>query len=161
MRWFMFAIFAFIALTVQTALLPVLCPDAFRPWALVILANLYLLTKPDEWTILQIWMIGFLGDVTSLSPLGSQAVSFGLYGLIMTALRPMIFTESSIAQGITAGIGVILVSIFYALIAFVSRSGLPLPYSIMEVLGQALVTAITAGLIVKLFFSRSRARKNW
>jgi rod shape-determining protein MreD len=161
MRWFLFAIFAFLALTVQTALLPVLCPDTFRPWALVILANILLLSKPDEWTILQVWIIGFLGDVTSLSPLGSQAISFGLYGLLVTAMRPILFTESSFAHGITAGIGVIVISAIYAIIAFITRSNLPLPYTVGEVLGQALITAILAGLIVKFFLSGRQRSRNW
>jgi rod shape-determining protein MreD len=161
MRWFLFVIFTFIALIAQTALLPVLCPDAFRPWAMVILANILLLTKPDEWTILQVWALGFLGDITSLSPLGSQAVSFGLYGLLANAMRPILFTESVLAHGITAGIAVIVISAIFAIIAFLSQSSLPLPYTVGEVLGQALATALGAGLIVQLFLPGRRRSRSW
>jgi rod shape-determining protein MreD len=162
MRWFRFAILTFIALILQTTVLPVMLPDGMRPWALVVLANIYLLTRPDEWTILQVWLIGFLGDMTSICPLGSQALAFGLYGLLITTLRPLLFTDSSLAQGVTTGIGVIVISGTYALLAFLTRSGLPLPSSTTEVLGQALASGLAAALIVKFFIPRRQlSSRRW
>jgi rod shape-determining protein MreD len=156
MRWLKFAIFAYFALIMQTTLLPVVFPDSFRPWALIILANAYLLSKPDGSTVLLIWLIGLFGDLTSLSPLGSQALAFGIYGLLITSMRPILFTESPFAHGITAVIGVILVSAIYAVVDFISNKAMPLPYSLTEILGQALATGVAAWFIIKFFGSRKK-----
>ena len=163
MRWFKFAILTFIALILQTTLLPIL-PDAFRPWTLVVLATISVLTKPDEWTIFEVWLIGFLGDLTSLSPLGSQALAFGLFGMLATALKPVLFTDSALAQGTTTAIGVIVIAGTYSVIDFVTQSGLPLPYSTIEILGQAVSSGVAAGLIVKFFVPKRRSSfrsKRW
>jgi rod shape-determining protein MreD len=156
MKWLKFAIFAYLALILQTSLLPVVFPNSFRPWALVILANVYLLGKPESWTILLVWLIGVMGDLTSISPLGSQALAFGTYGLLIMAMRPILFTDSPIAHGITAVLGVILVSAIYAVVDFISNKAMPLPYSITEILGQAVATGLAAWLIIKIFASKKK-----
>lgn len=156
MKWLKFAILAYFALIMQTTLLPVVFPDTFRPWALVILANAYLLNKSDESSILLIWLIGLFGDLTSLSPLGSQALAFGIYGLLITSMRPILFTESPLAHAITAVIGVILVAAIYAVVDFISNKAMPLPYSLAEILGQSLATGLAAWFIIKFFGPRKK-----
>jgi len=162
MRWFKFVILAYIAMVLQTGLFPYLFPDYLRPVALIILANAYLLGRSDEWTILIVWMVGFLGDMTSLSPLGTQALSFGLYGLQISTVRPVLFADSAIAHAVTAAIGVILPYGIYSVLAFITQNGLALPYTVMESLGQALVTGLVAGLLAGIFSPRKRpAMARW
>lgn len=157
MKWLNFVIFAYLALIMQTTVLPILFPDSFRPWAMVILANAYLLSKFESSTVLLVWLIGLLGDLTSLSPLGSQALAFGIYGLLILAMRPILFTESPLAHGITAVIGVILVAAIYAVIDFSNSKTMPLPYNLPEIIGQALATGLAAWFIVKFFVSKKRS----
>jgi rod shape-determining protein MreD len=158
MAWLKFAIYAYVALVLQTGLLPVVFPDSCRPWMLVILANLYLLSKPNEWTILLVWMVGFLGDLTSISPLGSQALAFGLYGILILTVRPILFTDSPLAHAITAGIGVIVIFGIYAIIAFFAPAAIPQPYSAFTVVGQAIATGIFAGILTKFVIPSSQKK---
>jgi len=161
MFWVKFAIYAYIALVLQTGFLPVFFPDSLRPWVLIILANLYLLSKPNEWTLLVVWAVGFLGDLTSLSPLGSQALAFGLYGMLILAVRPVLFADSPLAHAITSGIGVVVISGIYAMIAFFSPKAIPQTYTAFTILGQALATAIMAGIVTKLFFTPKKSARSW
>jgi rod shape-determining protein MreD len=147
MGWLKFIIYAYIALILQTGFLPIAFPDYLRPWPLVILANLYLLSKPNEWTILLVWLIGLLGDLTSISPLGSQALAYGLYALLILTVRPLLFADSPIAHAITCVIGVITISAIYAILAAMTRHALPLPFSVVEIVGQALMTGILAAMV--------------
>jgi rod shape-determining protein MreD len=147
MGWLKFIIYAYIALILQTGFLPVVFPDYLRPWPLVILANLYLLSKPNEWTILLVWLIGLFGDLTSISPLGSQALAYGLYALLILTVRPLLFADSPIAHAITCVIGVITISAIYAILAAMTRHALPLPFSVVEIVGQALMTGILAAMV--------------
>ncbi len=157
MAWFKFFIYTYVALILQTGFLPVVFPDYLRPWALVILANIYLLSKPDEWTILLVWGIGLLGDLTSISPLGSQALAYGLYALLILTVRPLLFADSPIAHAITCIIGVITISAIYAILTVLTKHAPPLPFSVVEVIGQALMTGILAGLLAGFLTPKKRS----
>ncbi len=161
MAWLKFVIYAYIALVLQTGFLPVFFPDSCRPWVLVILANLYLLSKPNEWTILLVWVVGLLGDLTSISPLGSQALAFGLYGMLILAVRPALFADSPMAHAITSGIGVVVISGIYAVIAFLVPQAIPQTYSALNVIGQAIATAILAGLVTKFLVPVRKPQPRW
>jgi len=156
MAWLKFFGLAYVALAIQTAFLPVVFPDWLRPSALIILANVYLLGKPDEWTVLRVWMIGLLGDMTSLSPAGSQAFVFGLYALLIITIRPVLFTETPFAHAVTAVTGVIVISALYLILSKLVANVPMLPYSVVEVIGQALMTAVIAALTAKLFTTARR-----
>jgi rod shape-determining protein MreD len=157
MGWLKFIIYAYIALVLQTGFLPVAFPDYLRPWALVILANLYLLSRPTEWTILLVWTIGLLGDLTSISPLGSQALSYGLYALLILTVRPVLFADSPIAHAVCSAIGVIVIAAIYAILTLFTKHALPLPFSVIEILGQAFTTALLAALVAALIAPRRRS----
>lgn len=157
MEWVKFIIYAYIAVVLQTAFLPVAFPDYLRPWALVILADRYLLSKSaGEGSVLIVWVIGLLADLTSISPLGSQALAYGLYGLLILIFRPVLFTDSPLAHAVTCFTGVITITAVYAILTVFSRQALPLPFSVMEVVGQAIITGLVAAAITKLFVPARR-----
>jgi rod shape-determining protein MreD len=156
MAWLKFIVYAYIAVVLQTVFFPVVLPDYLRPWPLVILANRYLLGRSNDGSILLVWVIGLLGDLTSLSPLGAQALSYGLYGLLIRQVRPVLFADSAFAYGVTSFAGVIIILAVYALLAAVSRQMLPLPFSVVDVLGQAVATGAAAALVAKLFAAPRR-----
>ncbi len=157
MGWLKFAIYAYVALILQTGFFPIFFPDYLRPWALVILANIYLLSKTDEWAILLVWAIGLLGDLTSISPLGSQALAYGLYALLIVTVRPLLFADSPIAHAVTCVIGVITISAIYAILSALTKHALPLPFSVIEIIGQALMTGILAALVTGFLAPKKRS----
>ncbi|MFA5865004.1 MAG: rod shape-determining protein MreD [Phycisphaerae bacterium] len=161
MRLVKFVIFAYVALILQTAFLPIIFPDQLRPSALVILANLYLLSKPNEWTVLLVWVVGLMGDLTSISPLGSQALAFGLFGMLILTLRPVLFADSPLAHAVTSATGVIIISAIYAIETVLTRHALPLPFSVVEVVGQALTTGTAAALLTKILMPPKKHPARW
>ncbi len=155
MRWAKFAIGCYIAVILQTGLLAVLFPDGLRPMTFVILANIILLYWPVEQAILGVWIIGLLVDLTSIVPMGVMAFCFGIYGLALLAVRPVLFTESPFAHAVTASMGLIIIYICYTLIRIFNTNVPPLSATLLEIAGQIIVTGITAGLIGK-FVSDSK-----
>lgn len=149
----------YIALVLQTGLLPLAVPEIFRFSALVLVANIVLLSWPAKDSLVAVWVLGLLGDMTSISPLGSQAMCFLIYGLLITSAKPVLFIESPFAHGLTAGIGLIVIDSSYSLLAMMIPQVYPLSYSPAKILAQAISTGILAWLCAQFFFnSKTRYR---
>lgn len=152
MRWIKLAIGVYIALVLQAGILQILLPDMLRFSALVIVANIVLLSWPSRYALLAVWIIGLLGDMTSISPPGAQAMCFLIYGLIVTAAKPVLFIESPLAHGLTAGLGMLVIQLSYSLLAFLIPQVYPLSYSPAEILSQSISTGIVAWLLAQFLF---------
>jgi rod shape-determining protein MreD len=157
MKWIIFIITAYLAVVLQTTIVQILFPTFAKPWPLIILANIIILRgKNDPYVLPKTWMLGLLGDLSSTTPLGSLAISFALFTLIIQTVQPVLFAESPLAHAFTSAVGVIIILGCYAVINTITRNNLFLPYSIFEVLGQAVSTAFFAVIISKLFPAKHR-----
>ncbi len=99
MKWPSFIILIFIALILQISLAnPLgLGPQRIAPDLLLLTAVITILYSTDDKGLIACWIIGFLKDLTSLAPLGSNALAFGLMALFLIKARSFFYDNRPIA----------------------------------------------------------------
>jgi len=150
MAWIRFAIAVYLATILQTALVPVVLPEALRPNVFVIVAVYYLLLWPMDQALIAALIIGTLADLTSISPLGSQIIAFGLMGGFAGLVRPVIFTDLPSAHAFVAFGGYIILTITYRIVTIFTSDAAGLPFGFFATGLQAFSTAIVAAAVCRL-----------
>jgi rod shape-determining protein MreD len=159
MKWLRFAIVAYVVTLLQTAFIPIVFPAAIRPNVMVIAAGYYLLVVPRADSLVAALIIGALGDLTSICPLGSQIIGFAVFAAVVRFVRPMLFTEQPTAHAFTAAVGYLILNLFYRLVTLVAHDAMPLPYGFAVTVMQAASTAVFAAVVCKLAIRRPRVSR--
>lgn len=158
MSWSRFIILLYIAAALQTSLIPLLFPDWARPLALVILASFTLLTRRIDRAIASAFIIGLIADLTSITPLGTATFAFGIYAIIIISTRPILFIESPLTHAITTAIGILTIYTSQTILCLVNSGILPVPFTILEIIGQIIISGIISAAIAYYIPIRTGSR---
>lgn len=145
-----FAIAAYLAVTAQTACIPILLPPHLRPNLMIALAVYYLLTTRSQNVLIAVMILAVLTDLTTVAPLGAVTVAFALAALLIRAARPILFTELPTAHAAAAFAATVAVDLIYRTLALILPHVPPLPHSLAATLGQAAATALVAALAYRI-----------
>jgi len=159
MNWLKFAIIAYITVILQTAFVPVVLPDALRPNLMIVLVVYYLLTCADEHVLIAALILGLLADLTSIMPLGTLTVGFGLAALLVRAAKPIMFTELPATHAFAAFVSHIILVLTCRVLDLVFPHTVCLPYTLGETLLQAAATALVAAAVCRLIIWRSKTSR--
>jgi rod shape-determining protein MreD len=144
MAWVAFSIALLVVYVVQVA-----CHYLLPGWLdlLAALALYYALTAPDADAWLAGWIVGFLQDVGSGTPLGVHAVALGLAARLLTWLRDLVNRELWWVRWLVASIAacgpLLLVELHLRLCLDGSTT-------VVGMLWNAVATATVAGLVAAL-----------
>ncbi len=93
MRWLSFAVLAWVAIVLQTTLVPRLPFGNIRPDLLYIIAVHYSLHAVSPDAMIAAWLLGFTMDICGPGTIGVFAFSYGLTSLIIVRLRDSMFRD--------------------------------------------------------------------
>ena len=112
MRWINFAILIFSLLVVQSGLgrLMGLGPQHIIPDLLLLVAIVLAFRGGNHRSLEACWILGLCRDLTSEAVLGSNALAFGLMGLLIIYLREWVFGEHPVAVMVVAFVAALAVS---------------------------------------------------
>ncbi len=158
MNWLKFAIIAYVTVILQTSLVPVVVPGPFRPNLLVVLAAFYVLTVSDHRAMVAALILGLLGDMTSLSPLGSQIVAFGMIAMAVRTARPILFTDLPMTHGFAAAVGYLILVLVYRALTIIGLVDVPMGAGFAQMITQAAATGLLGAILCKLAVRRLKPR---
>ncbi len=151
MSWLKFTVLLYVITVLQISFIPVVFPSAVQPLLFVIFANIILLVRRIDRAVLSALVIGFIADLTSIVPLGTMTFAFGVYGVTIIFLRPMLFIESPLAHSATVVVGIIIIYTIQAIFSTLTSNVPPLPYTVLEIFGQMVVNGLISGGLAYYF----------
>jgi rod shape-determining protein MreD len=142
MRWFRFAVFILIVTVLQAGMVNIIAVTTLniKPDLLLILLVFFAIHCNTSEAIITSFMIGFAADIIG-SAMGSQMISFGLFGTLLAYLHRVIAIRKmpyqSLAIFITGFLGGVLANLFILL------KGQPMPSNTYTViLGTSLYSSL-------------------
>lgn len=149
MHWMAFGILLYVTTVLQTAFAPFLAVHGVRPDFLAIVAVYYALIARREDALLACWFIGLAADLTGLgyarhSSVGVAALSMGLAGLVVVAVRDLTFRDSVVTQLLFTFAVCMMHSVLVGLFAWYAAANRPAAWDVVQ---WSLYTAIYTALL--------------
>jgi rod shape-determining protein MreD len=120
MRWVLFGVVLYLAIIVQTALVPYVALHSVRPDLVVLLAVHVALAAPPADALLAAWVAGLAVDLCGLglgerTNLGANALAYGMVALLVVRLRSLVFRDHASTYFIAAFGAAFLIHVLVAL----------------------------------------------
>lgn len=147
MRWFRFAAIVLVAAILQASLLNIIAlpPLNIKPNILLIFLVFYAIHYNTTEAIITSFAIGFVADISSGAPMGTQTISYGLFGTSLAYLHRVITIRSMPSQAFAIFITGCLVGVLtHSLALLKGQSTISNIYT--AILGIALYSAIIGPL---------------
>lgn len=143
MRWFRFAAFVLVAAILQASLLNIIAlpPLNIKPNILLIFLVFFAIHYNTTEAIITSFAIGFVADISIGAAMGSQTISYGLFGTALAYLHRVITIRSMPSQALAIFITGCLVGVLTHFLALLKgQSTISNIYT--AILGIALYSAI-------------------
>ncbi len=144
MRWFRFAVFISLVTVLQASLLLDIIAVTrlgIKPNLLLILLVFFAIYCNTTDAIITSFIIGFAADISIGSAMGSQTISFGLFGTALAYLHRVIAIKNYPYQSLAIFITALLAGTLAHFLALLKGQP-PIPNIYTAILGTALYSAI-------------------
>jgi rod shape-determining protein MreD len=152
MRWFRFAIFVSLVAVLQASLLLdiiALPPLSSKPNLLLILLVFFAIHSNTSSAIITSFAIGFAADISIGSTMGSQTISFGLFGTALAYLHRVIAIRKVHYQAFAIFITAFMTGTLAHFLAIL-RGQTTVPNVYSDILGKALYSAVVGPIFFLL-----------
>ena len=143
MRWFRFAVLISLVTVLQAGLLNIIAvpPLGIKPNLLLILLVFFAIYCNTTNAIITSFIIGFAADISIGSAMGSQTISFGLFGTALAYLHRVIAIKNYPYQSLAIFItGALASTLAHFLALLKGQSAVPNIYTV--ILATALYSAV-------------------
>jgi len=158
MRWVSFAILAYLAVSVQEALVPQMPWAILEPNAVVVLGLFYSLYGVAGEALLACWILGFLVDLSSLSNVGVNAFGMGFCALAVVGVRAVLFKDHITTQAVLAFLWTLLLQILNGMVLWYGNESEVVGWWETGYVWRALATAAAAPLLLTVLRNRRISR---
>lgn len=143
--WLGFLMLSIIGVCLETAVLPHLEIYHQRPDLILLLVVFFALHARGANGLIVAWAAGLLVDLSSQSPLGLFAITYGLVGLGVFQIREMVFRDQLLTHVVVTLLACLFVQFTFA---FYFEFAFPAAAELKPVFRQALVTTAYTVLLV-------------
>ena len=146
MRWILYFILAYLALSIQVGAGPYLRWQGAPP-NLVLLVGIFIaVNAPKDAALLGCFCLGILQDLLTQTPLGLYALSYGLVGMFVVSTQQVVYRAHPLTHFSLALVGGALTSVVLFVHGLVHRP----PPNVSILLTSTIYTAILAPFVVGL-----------